>query len=73
MRVLSAADAAADAGDDDRPADASASVDSDDDRPVTEVCGNAPPGRFDEFAFREASAPPRSPHPEAVLETMSNE
>ena len=75
LRVLSSAGAAADAGDDDRPADASASDDNDDDRPDTEVSGNAPraAGRFDEFAFREASAPPRSPHPEAVLETMSNE
>ena len=34
------------------PADAS--DDGDDDRPVTEVYGNAPPGRFDQFAFREA-------------------
>ena len=35
--------------------------------------GNAPrdAGRFDQFAFREASAPPRSPRPEAVLDTMS--
>ncbi|CAH0375728.1 unnamed protein product [Pelagomonas calceolata] len=45
------------------PADAS--DDSDDDR-------NAPraAGRFDEFAFREASAPPRSPRPEAVPESV---
>ena len=35
------------------PADASDS-DGDDDRPITETFGNAPPGRFDEFAFREA-------------------
>ena len=32
--------------------------------------GNAPPGRFDQFAFREASAPPRSPRPEAVPESV---
>ena len=32
--------------------------------------GTAPPGRFDEFAFREASAPPRSPRPEAVPESV---
>ena len=54
------------------PADASDS-DSDgdeDDRPITEPFGNAPPGRFDEFAFREASAPPRSPRPEAVPESV---
>ena len=46
------------------PADAS--DDSD------ELFGNAPgdAGRFDEFAFREASAPPRSPRPEAVPESV---
>ena len=51
------------------PADAS---DSDDDRPIEEPFGNAPrdAGRFDEFAFREASAPPRSPRPEAVPESV---
>ena len=27
-------------------------------------------GRFDQFAFREASAPPRSPRPEAVPESV---
>ena len=72
LRVLSSAGAAADASDDDRPADASASDDSDDDRPITEPFGNAPrdAGRFDEFAFREASAPPRSPRPEAVPESV---
>ena len=52
------------------PADANASDDGDDDRPITEPSGNAPPGRFDEFAFREASAPPRSPRPEAVPESV---
>ena len=66
LRVLSSAGAAADAGDDDHPADASVS----DDRPITELFGNAPPGRFDQFAFREASAPPRSPRPEAVPENV---
>ena len=40
------------------------SDEGDDDRPI------APPGRFDEFAFREASAPPRSPRPEAVPESV---
>ena len=72
LRVLSSAGAAADAGDDDRPADASASDDSDDDCPATELSGNAPraAGRFDEFAFREAGAPPRSPRPEAVPESV---
>ena len=45
------------------PADAS---DSDDDRPITELFGNAPPGRFDQFAFREASAP-RAPRPEVEM------
>ena len=43
---------------------------ADDDRPITEVFGNAPPGRFDQFAFREAGAPPRSPRPEAVPESV---
>ena len=38
-----------------------------------EVSEAARTGRFDQFAFREAGAPPRSPRPEAVLETMSNE
>ena len=52
------------------PADANASDDGDDDRPITELFGNAPPGRFDEFAFREAGAPPRSPRPEAVPESV---
>ena len=47
LRVLAAADAAADASD-------SESDDGDDDRPITELSGNAPPGRFDQFAFREA-------------------
>ena len=28
------------------------------------------PGRFDEFAFREAGAPPCSPRPEAVPESV---
>jgi hypothetical protein len=71
LRVLSSAGAAADASDDDRPppADASASDDSDE-RPITEFFGNAPPGRFDQFAFREASAPPRSPRSEAVPESV---
>ena len=70
LRVLSSAGAAADAGDDDHPADASVSDDGDDDRPITEVFGNAPPGRFDQFAFREASAPACSPRPEAVSESV---
>ena len=43
---------------------------ADDDRPITEPFGNAPPGRFDQFAFREAGAPPRSPRPEAVPESV---
>ena len=43
---------------------------ADDDRQITELFGNAPPGRFDEFAFREASAPTRSPRPEAVPESV---
>ena len=51
------------------PAGASDSDDSDD-RPITEPLGNAPPGRFDQFAFREASAPPHSPRPEAVPESV---
>ena len=37
------------------------SDEGDDDRPI------APPGRFDEFAFREASAPPLSPRPEVEM------
>ena len=47
-------------------APADASDDSDDE------FGNAPrdAGRFDEFAFREAGAPPRSPRPEAVPESV---
>ena len=44
---------------------------ADDDRQITELFGNAPPGRFDEFAFREASAPTRSPRPEAVPESVA--
>ena len=44
-------------------APADASDDGDDD------LGNAPPGRFDEFTFREASAP-RAPSPEAVPESV---
>ena len=53
------------------PTDANDSDDSDD-LPITEVFGNAPrdAGRFDQFAFREASAPPRSPRPEAVPESV---
>ena len=51
------------------PADASDSDDSDDHH-IAELFGNAPPGRFDQFAFREASAPPRSPRPEAVPESV---
>ena len=69
LRVLSPPPGAtADASDDNRPADASASDDSDDDRPVTEPFGNAPrdAGRFDEFAFREASAQ-RAPRPEVEM------
>ena len=42
------------------PADAS------DDRPLTEPIGTAPPGRFDQFAFREASAP-RAPRSEVEM------
>ena len=53
------------------PAGAADASDSDsDDRPITEPFEIAPPGRFDEFAFREASAPPRSPRPEAVPESV---
>ena len=56
-------------GDRDFLAPAGASDDGDD-RPITEPFGIAPPGRFDQFAFREASAPPRSPRPEAVPESV---
>ena len=64
LRVLSPA-AAADTSDSD-------SDDGDDDRPITEPFGNAPraAGRFDEFAFREAGALPRSPRPESVSESV---
>ena len=60
LRVLSPA-AAADTSDSD-------SDDGDDDRPITEPFGNAPrdAGRFDEFAFREASAQ-RAPRPEVEM------
>ena len=72
LRVLSSAGVAADASDDDRPPPADASdSDSDDgdERHITELFGTAPPGRFDQFAFREASAP-RAPRPEAVPESV---
>ena len=51
---------------------AGASDDSDEDRPITELFGNAPrdAGRFDEFAFREESPPAPAPRPEAVPESV---
>ena len=60
LRVLSSADASG------------SDSDGDDDRPITELVGNAPrdAGRFDQFAFREAGAPPRPPRPEAVPESV---